>query len=106
MPNSHDLGELLERLHQLSVQQLLDILEAEPEDPYDLEAVQALRQRQHYARQQALTLLKQNGITAAVTPGSRMGSIVSKLDFSDLPENVRPLRNPLSGPPAPGAAEG
>ena len=92
-----NLRDRLAQLHELVTDQLLEDLQAVPEDPDDFELVAAAQRRQAQARRDALTLLKQNGITAPAVDDTPLARIRDKLDFSSVAQKVVPLRSPASG---------
>lgn len=94
-----NLRDRLAQLHELVTDQLLEDLQAAPEDPDDPELVAAAQRRQAQARRDALTLLKQNGITAPAVDDTPLARIRDKLDFSSVAQKVVPLRSPASGSP-------
>ena len=88
-----NLRDRLAHLHELVTDQLLEDLQARPDDPDDMELVAQAQRRQAQARRDALQLLKQNGITAPAVEDSPLAKIKDKLDFSSVAQKVVPLRD-------------
>ena len=91
-----NLRDRLADLHELVTDQLLEDLNAQADDPEDADQVRIAQQRKAQARRDALTLLKQNGITAPAVDDTPMARIRDKLDFSSVARKVVPLREPQS----------
>tara|TARA_Y100001968_G_C18984664_1_gene538498 strand:+ start:338 stop:601 length:264 start_codon:yes stop_codon:yes gene_type:complete len=73
-----DLNSKLAEMHEEVIEQVLD----------------DLRNGDRKARQEAMTLLKQNNVTAVATSSSSLGKLAKKLDFSSMDEKVIPLKRP------------
>ena len=73
-----DLNSKLAEMHEEVIGQVLD----------------DLRNGDRKARQEAMTLLKQNNVTAVATSSSSLGKLAKKLDFSSMDEKVIPLKRP------------
>ncbi len=73
-----DLQSKLAEMHAEVVDQVLD----------------DLRNGDRKARQEAMTLLKQNNVTAVASEGSTLRKLAGKLDFSGMDEKVVPFKSP------------
>lgn len=75
-----DLTELLSQMHSEVVEQVLEDLKA----------------GDRKARQEAMTLLKQNNVTAVAAEGTTLSKLAGKLDFSSVQGKVIEFKPPIS----------
>ena len=77
-----DLTELLAEMHSEVIQQVLE----------------DLRGGDRKARQEAMTLLKQNNVTAVAAEGSTLSKLAGKLNFDSVQGKVVDFKPPISSP--------
>ena len=77
-----DLTELLSEMHSEVVQQVLEDLKA----------------GDRKARQEAMTLLKQNNVTAVAAEGTTLSKLAGKLNFDSVQGKVIEFKPPINAP--------
>lgn len=77
-----DLTELLAEMHSEVVQQVLE----------------DLKSGDRKARQEAMTLLKQNNVTAVAAEGTTLSKLAGKLNFDSVQGKVIEFKPPINAP--------